>query len=134
MRTDLRPVQSRAMVAFRVLVVAVAASWSAVALAEARPVESYVLGNGLTVVVAPDHKVPKVAVTLRYRVGVANEPVGRSGFAHLFEHLMFSGTPTYPNIDATLSALGLSYNATTEEDKTTYIASGMASALPVILR
>ncbi len=114
--------------------VAICLAWTSVALAQPdEAIESYVLGNGLTVVIAPDHRVPKVAVTLRYRVGSANEPVGRSGFAHLFEHLMFAGTPTYPNIDATLSAQGLSYNATTEEDATTYYAAGMASALPVIL-
>ena len=111
-----------------------AAGWSMPASAQpAGELESYVLDNGLTVVIAPDHKVPKVAVTLQYRVGSVNEPAGPSGFAHLFEHLMFSGTPTYADIDATLSAQGLFYNATTEQDATTYFANGMASTLPVIL-
>lgn len=95
--------------------------------------ESYTLGNGLRVVLMPDHKVPKVAVIVRYGVGSANEPSGRSGFAHLFEHLMYAGTPTYPAIDETLSAVGLINNAQTTEDGTIYYASGISSALPVIL-
>lgn len=113
--------------------IAAGSSWIGTVHAQPAPIESYVLDNGLTVVIAPDSKVPKVAVTLKYKVGVANEPAGRSGFAHLFEHLMFAGTPAYPDIDTILSAEGLSYNATTSEDETTYFAAGMAAALPVIL-
>lgn len=52
----------------------------------------------LEVLLAPDHKVPKVGMALIYRVGGMNEPSGRSGFAHLFEHLMFSGTAKYPRV------------------------------------
>ena len=97
------------------------------------PVAHFTLDNGLEVLLAPDHKVPKVGMTLVYRVGGMNEPAGRSGFAHLFEHLMFSGTPEYPRIDDTYSALGVSNNAFTEDDRTVYIAGGLASALPVML-
>ncbi|MDC9825739.1 pitrilysin family protein [Devosia sp. ZB163] len=93
----------------------------------------YRLENGLEVVLAPDHKVPKVALSLIYRVGGMNEPAGRSGFAHLFEHLMFSGTKNYPDIDRTYSELGLSNNAFTSEDRTIYLADGLSSALPVLL-
>lgn len=93
----------------------------------------YQLDNGLEVLLSPDSKVPKVGLTLVYRVGGMNEPAGRSGFAHLFEHLMFSGTPEYPRIDDTYSALGVQNNAFTEEDRTVYVADALASALPVLL-
>lgn len=96
-------------------------------------VVQYRLDNGLEVLLSPDQKVPKVGLTLVYRVGGMNEPAGRSGFAHLFEHLMFSGTAAYPSIDNTFSALGIANNAYTEEDRTTYIDGGLASALPVLL-
>src|SRR5688572_4061854 len=85
---------------------------------ELPPVVHYQLDNGLQVLLAPDHKVPKVGLALVYRVGGMNEPPGRSGFAHLFEHLMFSGTAAYPRIDDTYSALGVDNNAFTEEDRT----------------
>jgi predicted Zn-dependent peptidase len=93
----------------------------------------YTLANGLEVLLAPDHKVPKVGLTLVYKVGSMNEPAGRSGFAHLFEHLMFSGTPEYPKFDDTFSELGIDNNAFTEDDGTTYVEGGLASALPVML-
>ncbi|WP_114953779.1 M16 family metallopeptidase [Sphingosinicella terrae] len=56
------------------------------------PFEQFTLPNGLRVVVHEDHSVPKVAVSVWYHVGSMNEPEGRSGFAHLFEHLMFNGS------------------------------------------
>jgi predicted Zn-dependent peptidase len=93
----------------------------------------FTLANGLEVLLSPDSKVPKVGLALTYRVGGMNEPPGRSGFAHLFEHLMFSGTPDNPRFDETYSALGVSNNAFTEEDGTTYLSGGLASALPVML-
>ncbi len=109
-------------------------SLAAGARAEDLPVvERFTLANGLEVLLAPDHKVPKVGLALLYRVGGMNEPAGRSGFAHLFEHLMFSGTPDYPRFDATFSELGIANNAFTGEDGTTYLAGGLASALPVML-
>jgi len=106
----------------------------AVAVAdELPPVVQYRLDNGLEVLLAPDSKVPKVGLALVYRVGGMNEPAGRSGFAHLFEHLMFSGTTKYPRFDDTYSALGVQNNAFTEEDRTVYVADALASALPVLL-
>lgn len=97
------------------------------------PVVQYRLDNGLEVLLSPDSKVPKVGMALVYRVGGMNEPAGRSGFAHLFEHLMFSGTPKYPKIDDTYSALGIQNNAFTEEDRTIYVVDALASTLPVLL-
>ena len=59
------------------------------------PFEKFTLDNGLTVVVHTDRKAPSVAVNLWYHVGSKNEPAGRTGFAHLFEHLMVQGTENY---------------------------------------
>ena len=59
--------------------------------------KKFTLNNGLTVVVHEDRKVPMVAVNIWYHVGSKNENVGKTGFAHLFEHLMFNGTENYPN-------------------------------------
>ncbi len=56
------------------------------------PAEKYQLDNGLTVILREDHRLPKVAVNMWYHVGAGNETKGRSGFAHLFEHLMFQGS------------------------------------------
>ncbi|MCO5070513.1 MAG: insulinase family protein [Rhizobiaceae bacterium] len=103
--------------------------------ADDRPLETvrYALENGMEVVLAPDRQVPKVVMNLRYRVGSMNEPQGRSGFAHLFEHLMFSGTPAWPNVFGAHSALGNTINAWTQEDGTVYYVEGLSSGLPTIL-
>ena len=55
----------------------------------------FTLPNGLTVVVHEDHKAPVVAVSIWYHVGSGDEPKGKTGFAHLFEHLMFSGSENH---------------------------------------
>src|SRR3546814_3936882 len=60
------------------------------------PYQEFTLPNGLTVIVHEDHKAPIVAVNIWYGVGSKNEPAGRSGFAHLFEHLMFNGSENHP--------------------------------------
>ena len=59
--------------------------------------EHYWLDNGLEVILARDTTAPTVAVDIWYRVGSANDPEGKSGFAHLFEHMMFEGSPHIPN-------------------------------------
>ena len=74
-----------------------------------------------------------VAVEIGYKVGSMNEPPGRSGFAHLFEHLMFTGTPAWPDVDEAYGAFGVDINAATWEDNTLYHARGLASTLPLIL-
>ncbi len=101
--------------------------------AKAEPIVTYALDNGLQVVLVPDHRAPKVVMNLRYRVGSMNEPAGRSGFAHLFEHLMFSGTPAWPNVFGAHAALGNEINAWTTEDGTVYYVDGLSSSLPMIL-
>jgi len=59
------------------------------------PYDKFTLDNGLTVVVHEDRKAPIVAVSIWYHVGSKNEPAGKTGFAHLFEHLMFNGSEHY---------------------------------------
>ncbi|MBM4063652.1 MAG: insulinase family protein, partial [Planctomycetes bacterium] len=62
------------------------------ALAQDIPYEKYRLPNGMTVILRVDHSLPVVTINTWFRVGAKDEPPGRSGFAHLFEHLMFMGT------------------------------------------
>ena len=86
------------------------------------PFQKHVLGNGLTLIVHEDHKAPIVAVNLWYHVGSKNEKAGKTGFAHLFEHLMFNGSENF-NDDyfKVLEKLGATdLNGTTNEDRTNY--------------
>ena len=93
------------------------------------------LENGLTVIVHEDHLLPVVATNLLYRVGSKDENVGRTGFAHLFEHLMFMGTKRAPNkmFDAWMEAAGGQNNASTSSDATDYFESGPSTLLPLFL-
>ncbi len=97
--------------------------------------EKYVLDNGLTVILHEDHRLPLVAVNIRYHVGSRDEPPGRSGFAHLFEHLMFMGTEKVPEgrFDGLLEASGGWSNASTDYDHTEYHEIGPAHLLPTML-
>jgi zinc protease len=95
--------------------------------------EKYVLQNGLTVILHVDHSLPTAAVNLWFRVGSKDEPAMRSGFAHLFEHLMFMGTKAAPNFDKIMEAGGGSNNASTNADYTNYYSSGPSSQLPTLL-
>src|SRR5271166_532251 len=83
------------MMKVRILLLAVLALMT-LGLAQAQdidiPYQKFVLQNGLTLIVHEDHKAPIVAVNLWYHVGSGNEKAGRTGFAHLFEHLMFGGS------------------------------------------
>jgi zinc protease len=93
------------------------------------------LPNGLTLIVHEDHSVPTVATNVWYLVGSGDEKVGRTGFAHLFEHVMFMGSQhaPYPEFDTRLEASGSSNNGTTNEDRTAYFESGPSNALPLML-
>ena len=94
-------------------------------------VESHTLANGLTVVVSEDRDAPVFGLCLLYRVGSRLEPRGRSGFAHLFEHLMFEGTPGAPKgvFDRACEASGGSNNGQTRPDVTLYVENAPAGAL-----
>ncbi len=86
------------------------------------PYQTFTLPNGLRVVVHEDHSVPKVAVAVWYRVGSMNEPAGKSGFAHLFEHLMFNGSEHHDDeYMPPLQEIGVSaVNGATSLDQTYY--------------
>lgn len=84
------------------------------------PYEKFVLKNGLTLLVHEDRKTPIVAVNVWYHVGSKNEKPGRTGFAHLFEHLMFGGSANIPSYDEPLQLVGGENNAFTSTDITNY--------------
>src|SRR5207245_7441582 len=98
--------------------------------------EKYTLPNGLDVILSEDHRLPRVAVNLWYHVGPANEEPGRTGFAHLFEHMMFQGSK---HVAATmhfkmLEGAGASgINGTTDFDRTNYFETLPASELELAL-
>ena len=99
------------------------------------PVSVDTLANGLTVIVHEDHSVPIVASNIWYHVGSGDEQPGRTGFAHLFEHLMFMGSEhaPYPAFDRLLEAAGADNNGSTNQDRTNYYEWGPANALPLML-
>ncbi len=97
--------------------------------------QKFVLPNGLRLLVHEDHKAPIVAVNLWYHVGSKNEKMGKSGFAHLFEHLMFNGSENF-NTDyfQALEAIGATdLNGTTNEDRTNYFQNVPVNALDQVL-
>jgi zinc protease len=99
------------------------------------PYQRFVLPNGLTVIVHEDHKAPIVAVNVWYHVGSKNEKPGRTGFAHLFEHLMFNGSENYDkDFFGPLEQAGATdMNGTTNEDRTNYFENVPTNALDVAL-
>ena len=98
-------------------------------------VERFQLANGLRVLLVPDASVPTIAVAVTYDVGSRDEAVGRTGFAHLFEHMMFQGSANVPRgaFDRYLSARGGSNNGTTNEDRTEYFEQLPSHELPMAL-
>jgi zinc protease len=99
------------------------------------PYKKFVLDNGLTVLIHEDHKAPVVAVNIWYHVGSKNEKVGRTGFAHLFEHLMFNGSEHF-NDDyfKALEKIGATdLNGTTSNDRTNYFETVPTSAFDQVL-
>ena len=113
--------------------------WAAAAAAGDEAIEisyeKFTLDNGLRVLVHQDHKAPIVAVGVWYHVGSKDEPEGRSGFAHLFEHLMFEGSENYDgDISRPLDAVGAtSMNGTTWLDRTNYFENVPTPALELAL-
>ncbi len=95
------------------------------------PVEQTTLANGLRVVLAPDRAAPTVAVCVLYDVGFRSEPEGRTGFAHLFEHLMFEGSWSLPKLRHAelVQGNGGVFNGQTRADATVYFEQLPASAL-----
>jgi zinc protease len=99
------------------------------------PFQKFVLGNGLTLIVHEDHKAPIVAVNVWYHVGSKNEHPGKTGFAHLFEHLMFGGSEHFHGryIEALERIGATDLNGTTSEDRTNYFETVPVSALDYTL-
>jgi len=125
------------LVALCYLIVAAGASVSVVQ-AQGTPkikFEKYTLPNGLEVILHEDHSTPIVAVDTWYHVGSGDEQVGRTGFAHLFEHIMFMGSQHVPvgAFDQMLEAAGADNNGSTTEDRTNYYETLPSNALPLAL-
>ncbi|MBH0112521.1 insulinase family protein [Novosphingobium sp. YJ-S2-02] len=98
------------------------------------PYEMFKLDNGLTTIVHTDRKAPIVGVTLYYEVGSKNEPRGKTGFAHLYEHLFFGGSANVPNFDIPLEAAGSTpTNGSTWYDRTNYVETVPTAALDLAL-
>lgn len=99
------------------------------------PVQEHTLSNGLKVLLAENHKAPVVSVQLWYRVGSRNEEVGKTGLAHVTEHMMFQGSTNYPTgkYKELVEANGGDYNAFTTEDVTAYYATFASDKLELAL-
>src|SRR5437764_8383773 len=99
------------------------------------PFRKFVLNNGLTLIVHEDHKAPIVAINTWYHVGSKNEKLGKTGFAHLFEHLMFGGSDhakgSYIEAMERIGATDL--NGTTNNDRTNYFENVPTSAVDLTL-
>jgi zinc protease len=99
------------------------------------PYQQFRLGNGLNVILHRDSSIPAVAVNMWYYVGSANEKPGRTGFAHLFEHLMFEGSKHVPEgqFDILLEGAGGDNNGSTSNDRTNYVIDVPSNALELAL-
>src|SRR5580765_8722064 len=98
--------------------------------------EKFTLPNGLDVILSEDHRLPLVAVNLWYHVGPANEEAGRTGFAHLFEHMMFQGSKHVPgdmHFKTVEATGGTDANGTTDFDRTNYFETMPADRLETAL-
>ena len=90
--------------------------------AVAYDIERFTLANGLRVVVSPDRSAPVIGVAVVYDVGIRSEPQGRTGFAHLFEHLMFQGSESLEKLAhfRHVQSSGGVFNGSTHQDYTDY--------------
>jgi zinc protease len=141
----IRPHRARA-VAFTAVLAVAAAGCANVPQMSAAPASSgapdvelayerFTLDNGLTVIVHEDRKAPIVAVSVWYHVGSKNEPEGKTGFAHLFEHLMFNGTENYPGewFEPMQQVGATGMNGTTWLDRTNYFQTVPTPAVDLAL-
>src|SRR5688500_6973814 len=99
------------------------------------PVERFTLDNGLRVVLAPDRSAPVIGVAVVYDVGIRSEPEGRTGFAHLFEHLMFQGSANLEKLAhfRYVQGAGGTFNGSTHLDYTDYFETAPSHALERML-
>jgi len=122
----------------RYAVLLFAIGWIALPLAGQQwkaPTTMKKLANGLVVVVSEDHSAPTFGLCISYGIGFRLEPEGRTGFAHLFEHMMFEGTPNAPKgvLDRVIEGGGGNNNGDTRYDHTEYIETAPISALEPVL-
>src|SRR6187200_3261236 len=98
-------------------------------------IEEYSLNNGLRVVLNRDEAVPVVAVAVYYNVGSRNEREGRTGFAHLFEHMMFQGSENVKKTEHFdyIQNAGGTLNGTTNQDRTNYFETAPSNQLELLL-
>ncbi len=113
---------------------ATAASRAQTTVTSERPA-SFTLGNGMQVVVIPDHRTPVVTQMVWYKVGSADETPGKSGLAHFLEHLMFKGTNAHPagEFSKTVLRIGGNENAFTSTDYTGYFQRVPREQLPKMM-
>src|SRR5215510_707380 len=99
------------------------------------PYEKYVLSNGLTLVVHEDHSDPIVHVDVTYHVGSAREEIGKSGFAHFYEHMMFQGSDHVADEEhfKIVTAAGGTLNGSTNRDRTNYFETVPSNQLEKML-
>jgi len=135
MRSALRRGGSAALALLLILAAALQTSAQKLKLPEIK-YEKYTLPNGLTVITHEDHRLPLVAVDLWYHVGPLNERAGRTGFAHLFEHMMFEGSEHVgekAHIKDVQAAGGTDINGTTDFDRTNYFETVPSNQLELAL-
>jgi zinc protease len=131
-----RPFSPAAIAALTVLLAVLAAPFLAAQASKIDiPYQKFTLDNGLTLIVHEDHKAPIVAFNVWYHVGSKNEKTGKTGFAHLFEHLMFNGSENYDDdYFKPMQKVGATdLNGTTNEDRTNYFENVPVSALDLVL-
>ncbi len=116
-------------------IAAVSAALAAQAPKLSVPNVQFTLPNGLNVILHRDTSVPVVSVNLWYHVGSGHERPGRTGFAHLFEHVMFEGSMHVPegSFDSWLEGAGANNNGSTTVDRTNYYIDGPSNALDLAL-
>ncbi|MCV3769333.1 MAG: insulinase family protein [Wolbachia pipientis] len=91
------------------------------------------LSNGLDIYVIPNHRIPAVLHTIIYKVGGMDDPIGKAGLAHYFEHLMFETTGKFKDIKSTMSSIGAEFNAFTTREYTCYYELVLKKDLPLIM-
>lgn len=98
------------------------------------PFKKFKLDNGLTLIIHEDHKLPIASFNIWYHVGSKNEKPGKTGFAHLFEHIMFTSTEHWSNFDEVLQTVGGgNNNGTTNNDRTNYFETFTSTGLDRVL-
>jgi zinc protease len=122
MTTSLRALLGRSLAALALLAAALSSQPSAAQTVTSQPPTTFMLANGMRVVVIPDHRTPVVTQMIWYKVGSADETAGKSGLAHFLEHLMFKGTANTPVgvFSNTVLKIGGNENAFTSTDYTGY--------------